>query len=220
MNQREEKGKNIAEKQDQIKRIDSNHYKVKSQSSNNEYDVISMESGFSCSCPDHQFKKVCCKHIHSVEISLQIRQKVEQQITTINPVNVECCPQCQSYKIKKIGIRHNKNYDIQMYRCKNCSKKFSMNLGFEKMRATPQIITQSLQLYFTGESLRNVQKFIKLQGVTVSHQTIYNWIEKYTNLMKKYLDYSLLLIQIINTNFSDKNISLVINCISKLKFYF
>ena len=56
------------------------------------------------------------------------------------------------------------------------------------MRATPQDITSAMQLYFTGESLRSVQKFIRLQGVEVSHQTIYNWIEKYTNLMKKYID--------------------------------
>ena len=45
-----------------------------------------------------------------------------------------------------------------------------------------------MQLYFTGESLRNVQKFLRLQGVNVSHKTIYTWIKKYTKLMEKYLD--------------------------------
>jgi transposase-like protein len=45
-----------------------------------------------------------------------------------------------------------------------------------------------MQLYFTGESLRNVQKFIKLQGVNVAHSTVYEWIKKYTNLMKLHLD--------------------------------
>jgi len=48
-------------------------------------------------------------------------------------------------------------------------------------------VTSALQLYFTGESLRNTQKFLRLQGVEVSHQTIYNWIAKYTELMRKYL---------------------------------
>ena len=56
------------------------------------------------------------------------------------------------------------------------------------MHATPKAITSAMQLYFTGESLRSVQKFIRLQGVDVSHQTVYNWIQKYTNLMKKYID--------------------------------
>jgi transposase-like protein len=37
-------------------------------------------------------------------------------------------------------------------------------------------------------SLRNTAKSLKLLAVVVSHQTVYNWIEKYTALMPKYLD--------------------------------
>jgi transposase-like protein len=56
------------------------------------------------------------------------------------------------------------------------------------MRATPQIVTSAMQLYFTGESLRNVQKFLKLQGVSVSHVSVLKWIKKYVGLMKEYLE--------------------------------
>jgi putative transposase len=56
------------------------------------------------------------------------------------------------------------------------------------MHATPQIITSAMQLYFTGESFRNVQKFLKLQGVSVSHMAVYKWINKYVALMEKYLE--------------------------------
>ena len=56
------------------------------------------------------------------------------------------------------------------------------------MRATPQIITSAMQLYFTGETLRNVQKFLKLQGITVSHVAVLKWIQKYVRLMKSYLE--------------------------------
>jgi transposase-like protein len=45
-----------------------------------------------------------------------------------------------------------------------------------------------MQLYFTGESLRNVQKFLRLQGVQVHYTTVYRWIAKYTNLMENYLE--------------------------------
>jgi transposase-like protein len=61
-------------------------------------------------------------------------------------------------------------------------------LGFEKMHATPEMVTSAMQLYFTGESLRNVQKFLKLQGVKITHVSIYNWIRKYVGLMKAYLE--------------------------------
>ncbi len=56
------------------------------------------------------------------------------------------------------------------------------------MHATPQMITSALQLYFTGESFRSVQKFLKLQGVKMSHVAIYKWIKKYAVLMQGYLE--------------------------------
>jgi hypothetical protein len=45
-----------------------------------------------------------------------------------------------------------------------------------------------MQLYFTGESLRNVQTFLRLQGVNISHGAVYKWINKYVTLMEKYLE--------------------------------
>jgi putative transposase len=56
------------------------------------------------------------------------------------------------------------------------------------MHATPQIITTAMQLYFSGESLRNVQKFVKLQGLSISHVAVYKWIKKYISHMQQYLD--------------------------------
>jgi transposase-like protein len=56
------------------------------------------------------------------------------------------------------------------------------------MKANPQSITSAMQLYFTGESLRNVQKFLALQAVEVNHTTIYRWIRKYVKIMGNYLD--------------------------------
>ncbi|MCV0398366.1 MAG: DDE-type integrase/transposase/recombinase [Nitrosarchaeum sp.] len=187
-NPRQEKGKEIAKRQDII-RVSDIHYRVHSQTTNREYDVIKVGEDFTCTCPDHKFRHVCCKHIHGVEYSLRFREEVRKQNTiTLEPINVSSCPKCLSSNITKHGIRHNKYGDIQRYSCKNCHKRFSINIGFEKMRATPQAITSAMQLYFTGESLRSVQKFLRLQGVDVSHQTILNWITKYTKVMKSYLD--------------------------------
>lgn len=164
MNNRQKRGKEIAQKQDQIIRIDENHYKVNSQSRNKQHDVISTEYGWSCSCEDHFFKNICCKHIHAVEISLSIRKQVENHVTP-NPIENNHCKFCNSKDIIKKGLRKNKNQQIQKYLCRNCDRYFSFNLGFEGMRATPEIITSAMQLHFTGVSLRGVQKFIKLQCV-------------------------------------------------------
>jgi len=56
------------------------------------------------------------------------------------------------------------------------------------MRATPQAITGAMQLYFSGESFRNVHNFLRLQGVNISQVSVYKWIKKYVGLMEKYLE--------------------------------
>jgi transposase-like protein len=56
------------------------------------------------------------------------------------------------------------------------------------MKHNPQAVTTAMQLYFSGESLRNTAKSLKLIGVEVTHKTVLKWIQKYTALMGKYLD--------------------------------
>lgn len=111
---RQEKGKEIANTQDQIRRIDNHTYKVKSQSGNGEYDVVSTESGWNCNCKDHTFRQVCCKHIHAVEFSLKLREQVKKN-TVIQPIINHICQFCNSDKIVKNAIRHNKYGDLQRY---------------------------------------------------------------------------------------------------------
>ncbi|MDE1824354.1 MAG: IS1/IS6 family transposase [Candidatus Micrarchaeota archaeon] len=153
-----------------------------------EYDVLSTERGWYCSCPDHVYREQRCKHIRAVELSFILRRIVAEAPLLIQPINLSVCPKCSSQDIKKVGLRHNKAGDLQKLRCKACGYWFTINLGFERMQSTPQMITSAMQLYFTGESLRNTQKFLALQGVTVSHVSIYNWITKYVRLMEGYLD--------------------------------
>jgi len=43
-------------------------------------------------------------------------------------------------------------------------------------------------LYFSGESLRNTMKSLRLLGVEVSHKTVYMWIKKYVRLMQDYVE--------------------------------
>ncbi len=56
------------------------------------------------------------------------------------------------------------------------------------MKHSPQGITTAMQLYFSGESLRNTAESLQLIGVDVSHQTVYSWIKKYITLMAQYLE--------------------------------
>jgi transposase-like protein len=185
---RELRGKEIATASDQIERIDRLNYIVKSQSGRGFYTVHSETSdGWQCSCPDHVYRDVKCKHIWAVEFSLKLREAVRPPATIIEPINVHACVYCQSPKIKKDGIRRTNHGAIQKFRCLTCGRYFTINLGFEHMKHNPQGITAAMQLYFSGESLRNTAKSLRLIGVEVSHKTVYLWIKKYISLMEKYL---------------------------------
>jgi transposase-like protein len=184
---REERGSIIAHKESQVTRIDETLYKVKSQSGNGEYAVSKVDEEWVCECPDFRFRGVKCKHIFATEFSIALRNAVGK--VRIEPiVNLQVCQVCGSNKVVKDGLRHNKYGDIQVYYCKSCGEHFTINLGFERMKSTPQIITSALQLYFSGASLRKCAEFLKLQGVKVSYVAVYKWINKYVALMEKYVE--------------------------------
>lgn len=180
------RGQEIA-KLGQIKRLDELTYQVNSQSGQGLYTVVKGSRDWRCSCPDHMYRELKCKHIYACEFSLKLRIKVRESLV-IQPVTVNACLYCQSTNIGKDGVRHNKCGDIQIFNCKACGRYFTVNLGFERTKHNPQGITTAMQLFFSGESLRNTSNSLRLMGVQVSYQTVWNWIQKYTGLMQKYLD--------------------------------
>jgi transposase-like protein len=179
----------IAQQPNQIERLDERTYKVASQSGQGMYDVLRSEKfamRWVCNCPDWLYRQVKCKHIWAVEFSIRLRNKVRESIV-IQPLKINACLFCKSENIKKDGLRHNKSGTIQVFSCKTCGRSFTVNFGFEKMKHNPRGITTAMQLYFSGESLRNTARSLRLIGVEVSYQTVWNWIEKYTALMEKHL---------------------------------
>jgi len=184
---REQRGMQIAKLENQIKRMDSSTYIVKSQSNNGDYHVSKDANGWRCECPDHVYRHVKCKHIFAVEFSVSFRAEVS--IRRIEPIeDFTECIYCGSSNIVKDGVRKNKSGTIQKFYCRNCNRYFTFNVGFERMKHNPQAVTSAMQLYFSGESLRNTMKSLRLLGVDVSYKTTHNWINKYVKLMKTYVE--------------------------------
>jgi transposase-like protein len=184
---RQERGEAIAKLEGQIKRIDENFYTVKSQSRNGEYAITKVDHEWICECPDNKYRREKCKHIFAVEFSNSFRAQVS--VRRILPFeNVTNCIFCGSTNFMRKGLRKNKAGNLQKFYCRDCHKYFTFNLGFERMKHNPQAITSAMQLYFSGESLRNTMKSLRLLGVEVSYRTILNWIRKYVKLMKTYVE--------------------------------
>jgi transposase-like protein len=186
-NLREQRGSEIAHKKgNQINRIEENFYTVLSQSTNgNEYAVSQVDHEWICECPDNKYRHVKCKHIFAVEFSKSLRAAIKR-ITPLE--NLAECTYCSSSNLMKYGLRKNKTGNIQVFYCRDCHKYFTINIGFERMKHNPQAITSAMQLYFSGESLRNTMRSLKLLGVEVSYRTVLNWIRKYTKLMQTYVE--------------------------------
>jgi transposase-like protein len=140
-----------------LKRISELKYVVKSKNGNDEYEVNSTDFGWVCSCPDHKFRDVKCKHIFAVEMSFALHKEVE--VARIEPADIDFCVYCKSPWIVKDGLRHNKYGNIQKFNCRDCGRYFTINLGFERIYTTPETVTSAMQLYFTGESLEISRNF-------------------------------------------------------------
>lgn len=95
------------------------------------------------------------------------------------------CKYCDSLNIIKYG----KSQGKQCYLCKDCNHKFVDNGNYPKMRLENRIIVIALDLYFEGLSTRKVQRQISnIFGVDVDQKTIWLWIQKYSKLVKAYVD--------------------------------
>lgn len=90
----------IAQIKNAIKRINDVKYIVNSQSGNGSYTVNLNTIGFICSCPDHQYRGIKCKHIHAVEFSFAIRESVKNDIV-ITPIDSLSCRYCNSNNVVK-----------------------------------------------------------------------------------------------------------------------
>jgi len=180
----------IYAKGNQIKRVDNSTYRVKSQSGHGWYLVTKKGEEWSCGCPDHKWRNVTCKHIQSTLFSLTLRDSIITSPDTI-PRSEETepteCAHCSSSRIVRRGTRKNQRGLTQIYWCKACDRRFVVDLGFSRMKASPQIITASLDLFFKGISLRKITDHIKqFYNLKVNASTILRWIQRYTELMEGY----------------------------------
>ncbi|MFY9871104.1 MAG: SWIM zinc finger family protein [Candidatus Nitrosopolaris sp.] len=76
---RQQLGLAIANITGALKRINELKYVVKS-SGNDYYDISSTDLGWVCSCPDHKFRGVKCKHIFAVEISFAYTRRSKSRV--------------------------------------------------------------------------------------------------------------------------------------------
>src|SRR3989304_8762247 len=117
-NPRELRGLAILAIGNQVKRIDSSTYRVRSQSGNGLYSVARKGLEWTCECPDFIYRHVVCKHIHAVQFSLNLRQRVTSENLGFDNVcteEISVCKFCGSTSIMKRGFRKKKGNRVQRF---------------------------------------------------------------------------------------------------------
>lgn len=185
------KARQIMKMPDYAAQYEQDKFWVRSQRDPDKRYVVSRTygNGLVCECVDHQMRGADCKHIKVVlEIIKKNQCYKNNTFRIIDRSDCKICRHCSSGNVHTKEVRRNKKGDVQVYRCGDCKKCFSENTGFERTNYGEDVITGSLQMYFTGMSCRDIACHHEMFGINVSHMTVYNWVAKYSRLVAGYID--------------------------------
>jgi putative transposase len=115
---------------------------------------------------------------------MKSKQIIEQKYKKVS------CPFCSSKYVIKKGIRKTENRGrVQRHGCKGCSRRFSIDDGFWKMKNHEKKVTLCLDLYYKGVSFRKLQEHLQAFYPKNAHySTIYRWIVKYAIMVSRLTD--------------------------------
>jgi len=180
-NQRELRGLSILAKGGMIKRESENIYMVRSSDLDKWYKVIWDGKAWICECKDHEKRAQSCKHVYAVlflsRLPFILMANFQSEETK--------CPKCNSEKIIRKGLIHNKEFAAQRYLCKKCGHKFSDKGDSKGLKGNPLAVTATADLYFKGLSLRMIEDHMsRIYSLNISYPTIHRWIRRVIENMK------------------------------------
>ena len=165
-------------------------FRVRSQTDpTKSYMVRETVGGLVCECPDHTYRKADCKHIKVVlDVIRKNKGYKNAEFRIMERASLKLCKFCDSGNLIKKGVKKNKTGTMQMFKCKDCKRRFTANFGFEGKQFDEGTITGALQMYYTGMSVRDIANHYEMMGIDVCHKTVYNWIDQYSKMTAWYLN--------------------------------
>jgi putative transposase len=167
-----------------IKENGSGAFIVPSQTNTNtSYEVKVSDSKWTCSCPDFTTKIIdACKHIYAVKFWIATNTYFKDKRNV--PASIPC-DKCGSANIIKFGFDCGK----QTFYCKDCQHKFREPSLLIKAKFAPELISLTLDLYFSGLSLRKTTRNISDHfDIDINFSTIYDWICRYIPIISQYVN--------------------------------
>ena len=152
------------------------------------YTVKVFGESWVCDCPDFQNRADeidSCKHAFAVKFwiaaRVEIQDKPKPKVFADDALQ---CPMCGSIRVVKYGRANAK----QVFKCRDCKRKFREGL-IKKAKYSPETITLTLDLYFSGLSLRKIARTVNDHfDMTLTPMTIYRWIQRFVPQISEYVN--------------------------------
>src|SRR5487761_1680701 len=141
-----------------------------------------------CNCIDFKERHEeigLCYHIHAVKfwIAAQVEIKNEPKPKVFSEDSIQC-DKCGSIRVIHYGINAGK----QAFYCKDCKHKFAPSL-LKKAKYSPETVSLTLDLYFSGMSLRKIARTLNDHyNLNLGSASIYRWIQRYIPLISEYVN--------------------------------
>jgi transposase-like protein len=161
-------------------------FAVPSQTSSKIYEVRLIQANWVCTCPDFEYRGVeSCKHIYAVKLQIATKTYLKDEPKPkVFADDAIPCNRCGSIRVIHYGTYGQK----QVLYCKDCKHKFRESTVI-KTKFTPELITLTLDLYFSGLSLRKIARNVHDHfHIELGATTIYNWIRKFVPLISEYVN--------------------------------
>ena len=188
----------IADTAKQIRGLGARRWEVASQSVAKKWYLVDLtEDGFKCECKLHESRNGSrCKHIIAVEITVLRAEQAKREEKGGKPGKSivmgrigYACPRCRSDRYSKNGTRRcRRKGRVQRFKCGECGRRFSANLGFEGRHIAAGLITLALMLFAIGTTTSGIREVLIQRGIFVHQSTVQKWADRYAGLVKGYTD--------------------------------
>ena len=96
-------------------------------------------------------------------------------------VDKVACKNCGSEATVKYGAYKG----IQRYYCKVCKRKFKADTAPFHMKVSPEYISTTLSMYYSGSSISDIRHLKQEYGYYPSKHIVFEWVDKFTSLAAK-----------------------------------
>jgi transposase len=173
---REDAAKKIILKGGQIKIENGQAYKVKSQSGNGYYELLSTLDGITCTCPDFVQNRIDCKHILALKMYLE-NPKENAKAIGIRKTYPQKWPEYNAAQINEIPI-----FDLLLKGLVETIPEAEQNMGRPRMPLQDSLFCAIKKVYHLRPSRTSCNYYrLAAEREQISHAPHFNAVSKLFN---------------------------------------